>query len=212
MKWIDGKRGEEPNHCHRWVDFQSLSYLSRSLRTDIIVPEAKRKKMRMRAGKEERKEDEMDWWKERRGTYRISVTDELTFRASAIALAPSGLILLVPRLRGRKWEWEQGREKGRKEDEVDWWKERRGTYLISVTDELTFRASAISLAPSGPILLSHRLREWRKEVRKEGRMMMIFGVITLFSSSMNLFSEPQRCCKPLHLQDIYHTNWGKRWK
>jgi hypothetical protein len=31
------------------------------------------------------------------------------------------------------------------------WKERSETYKITVTDELTFRASAISLAPSGPI-------------------------------------------------------------
>jgi hypothetical protein len=54
--------------------------------------------MRMREGKEERK-GEMDWWKERRGTYRISVTVRLTIRASAILVAPWSPILLLIKLR-----------------------------------------------------------------------------------------------------------------
>jgi hypothetical protein len=83
--------------------------------------------MRMRAGKDGRKEDEMDWWKERRGTYSITVTDELTFRASAIALAPSGPISLVPRLREKEEMRMRSGKEERKEDEMNWWKERRGT-------------------------------------------------------------------------------------
>jgi hypothetical protein len=52
------------NPCHRRVDFQSLSYLSRSLRTDLIAIEPKRKEMRMRAGKEGRM---MKWIDGKRG-------------------------------------------------------------------------------------------------------------------------------------------------
>jgi hypothetical protein len=59
--------------------------------------------MRMREGKEERKKEEMDWWKERRGTYEISVTVRLTIRASAILLTTSSPSFLFTKLRDG-WE------------------------------------------------------------------------------------------------------------
>jgi hypothetical protein len=80
--------------------------------------------MKMRAGKRGRKEDEMDWGKERRRTYLISVTDELTLRASAIALAPSAPNTLPPRLRERRWEWKQGRSRRREGK-----KEKRNVFM-----------------------------------------------------------------------------------
>jgi hypothetical protein len=57
---MERKERNLPNHCHRGVDFQSLSYHSHSLITEHITSKAKRKEMKMRAGKRGRKEDEMD--------------------------------------------------------------------------------------------------------------------------------------------------------
>jgi hypothetical protein len=67
----------------------------------------------------------------------------------------------------------EGKREGRKGG-MDWWKERRGTYQICVTVRLTIRASAILVAPWGPILLLYNLREGdeneqREESKEKGR-------------------------------------------
>jgi hypothetical protein len=94
--------------------------------------------------------------RERRGiAYSISVTVELTLRASASFSAPASPILFPPNLIG--WVKLGGREV------------RRGiAYQIWVTVELTFRASASFSAPASPILFPPNLIGWVKLGGREG--------------------------------------------
>jgi hypothetical protein len=62
------------------------------------------------------------------------------------------------------------RKEERKKGEMDWWKERRGTYQIFVTVRLTIRASAILVAPSSPIIFIFNLREGDENEQREKRM------------------------------------------
>jgi hypothetical protein len=84
-------------------------------------------------------------------------------------VAPWGPILFPSNLR----EGDENEKERKKRREIEWWKERRGTYSISVTVRLNLRASAILVAPWRPILFPFNLREGdeneRRERRKEGR-------------------------------------------
>jgi hypothetical protein len=107
----------------------------------------------------------MDWWKEKRRTYEITVTVRLTIRASAILVAPWGSILFLSNLR----EGDENEQRGGRKGGMDWWKERRGTYPITVTVRLNLRASAILVAPWGPILFRDNLREGDENERRDGK-------------------------------------------
>jgi hypothetical protein len=62
-----------------------------------------------------------------------------------------------------------GEGKEERKGEMDWWKQRRGIYQISVTVRLTIRASAILVAPWGPILFPSNLREGDENEEREER-------------------------------------------